>query len=121
MIGNRPLGRSGIEVSALGFGCWAIGGPWSNTSGEPLGWGEVDDDESVAAIRRALELGVTFFDTADVYGAGHSERVLARALAGRRDEVVLATKWGNVFDEQAKTLTGEDDSAEYVRSRCRHR
>jgi aryl-alcohol dehydrogenase-like predicted oxidoreductase len=115
MIGKRPLGRSGIEVSALGFGCWAIGGPWSNTSGEPLGWGTVDDDESVAAIRRAADLGVTFFDTADVYGAGHSERVLGLALAGRRDEVVIATKWGNVFDEQTKTLTGEDDSPEYVR------
>jgi aryl-alcohol dehydrogenase-like predicted oxidoreductase len=80
MIEKRSLGRSGIDVSALGFGCWAIGGPWSTPSGEPLGWGEVDDDESVAAIRRALDLGVTFFDTADVYGAGHSERVLARAL-----------------------------------------
>jgi aryl-alcohol dehydrogenase-like predicted oxidoreductase len=116
MIEKRSLGQSGIEVSALGFGCWAIGGPWSTPGGEPLGWGEVDDEESVRAIRRALDLGVTFFDTADTYGAGHSERVLARALAGRRDEVVIATKWGNVFDEQAKTLTGEDDSPEYVRS-----
>jgi aryl-alcohol dehydrogenase-like predicted oxidoreductase len=80
MIEKRSLGRSGIDVSALGFGCWAISGPWSTPSGEPLGWAEVDDDESVAAIRRALDLGVTFFDTADVYGAGHSERVLARAL-----------------------------------------
>jgi aryl-alcohol dehydrogenase-like predicted oxidoreductase len=119
MIEKRSLGRSGIDVSALGFGCWAISGPWSTPSGEPLGWGEVDDDESVAAIRRALDLGVTFFDTADVYGAGHSERVLGRALAGRRDEVVIATKWGNVFDEQAKTLTGEDDSPEYVRKAVR--
>jgi aryl-alcohol dehydrogenase-like predicted oxidoreductase len=60
--------------------------------GRPDGWGEVDDDESVAAVRRAVELGVSFFDTADVYGAGHSEEVLGRVLPGRRDEVVIATK-----------------------------
>jgi aryl-alcohol dehydrogenase-like predicted oxidoreductase len=88
---RRTLGRSGIEVSAIGMGCWAIGGPFTNAGG-PSGWGEVDDDESVRTVRRALELGVDFFDTADVYGAGHSERVLAKALAGRRDEVVIATK-----------------------------
>jgi len=80
---KRTLGNTGIEVSALGMGCWAIGGPfWSGT--QPLGWGEVDDDESIRAVRRALDLGVTFFDTADVYGTGHSERILGRALAGRR-------------------------------------
>ena len=105
-----------FEVSALGFGCWAIGGPWTTPAGEPLGWGEVDDDESVRAIHKALDLGVTFFDTADTYGAGHSERVLARALAGNRDNVVIATKWGNVFDEDTKVLTGEDSSVEYLRS-----
>jgi aryl-alcohol dehydrogenase-like predicted oxidoreductase len=111
---TRTLGRSGIQVSALGIGCWAIGGPFWNGS-QPLGWGEVDDDESVRAIHRALELGVTFFDTADVYGTGHSERVLARALAGRRDEVVLATKWGNVFDEESRQLTGTDPGPEHLR------
>ncbi|MCE7007769.1 aldo/keto reductase [Kibdelosporangium philippinense] len=116
MIDKRPLGRSGIEVSALGFGCWAIGGPWSLPDGSPLGWGEVDDEESIAAIRRAVELGVTFFDTADIYGTGRSERVLGRALAGKRDEVVLASKWGNVLDEQNKWLVGEDDSVGYMRS-----
>ncbi|MBK3579664.1 aldo/keto reductase [Streptomyces sp. MBT65] len=111
----RTLGRSGIDVSALGFGCWAIGGEWQDTSGQPLGWGKVDDEESVRAVRRALDLGVTFFDTADTYGAGHSERVLGRALGKRRDDVVLATKWGNVFDEETRTLTGADDSPEYAR------
>ncbi|SOD63525.1 Predicted oxidoreductase [Streptomyces zhaozhouensis] len=95
---TRKLGRSGIEVSALGFGCWAIGGEWWNERGEPLGWGAVDDQESVRAVHAALDLGITFFDTADVYGAGHSERVLGRAIAGHRDAVVLASKWGNVFD-----------------------
>ncbi|MFI5634332.1 aldo/keto reductase [Streptomyces sp. NPDC051664] len=112
---NRTLGDSEIEVSALGFGCWAIGGEWQDADGNPLGWGTVDDQESIAAIRRAMELGVTFFDTADVYGTGRSERVLGRALAGRRDEVVIATKWGNVFDAETRTLTGEDTTVAYAR------
>ncbi|MBA2948738.1 aldo/keto reductase [Streptomyces himalayensis] len=112
---TRTLGRSGIEVSALGFGCWAIGGEWQAPDGSPLGWGKVDDEESVRAVRRALDLGVTFFDTADVYGTGHSERVLGRALGRRRADVVVATKWGNLFDEERKALTGSDDSPAYVR------
>ena len=112
---NRTLGRSGIEVSALGFGCWAIGGEWSDPDGQPLGWGKVDDEESVRAIRRALDLGVTFFDTADAYGTGHSERVLGRALGKRRADVVVATKWGNVFDESTRTAKGQDDSVKHVR------
>jgi aryl-alcohol dehydrogenase-like predicted oxidoreductase len=112
---TRTLGRSGIEVSALGFGCWAIGGEWQDGTGQPLGWGKVDDEESERAVHRALDLGVTFFDTADTYGTGHSERVLGRALGKRRDEVVVATKWGNLFDEETRTLTGNDDSPAYVR------
>ncbi|MEU5885351.1 aldo/keto reductase [Streptomyces sp. NPDC047461] len=112
---NRTLGRSGIEVSPLGFGCWAIGGEWTDLSGQPLGWGKVDDDESVRAIHRALDLGVTFFDTADVYGTGHSERVLGRALGKRRADVVVATKWGNLFDEDTRVLNGQDASEEYAR------
>jgi aryl-alcohol dehydrogenase-like predicted oxidoreductase len=112
---TRPLGRSGIEVSALGFGCWAIGGEWQAVDGQPLGWGKVDDEESVRAVRRALDLGVTFFDTADTYGAGHSERVLGRALGKHRADVVVATKWGNVFDEATRTLTGSDASRTYLR------
>jgi len=91
----------------LGMGCWAIGGPLRYRK-DPIGWGAVDDDESVRAIRRAVELGVTLFDTADVYGAGHSERVLGRALAGSRDEVVIATKWGLNFDEATRQLTDDD-------------
>ncbi|MFC8430869.1 aldo/keto reductase [Streptomyces sp. NPDC057253] len=112
---TRTLGRSGIEVSALGFGCWAIGGEWQAADGQPLGWGKVDDEESVRAVRRALDLGITFFDTADTYGAGHSERVLGRALGKRRDDIVLATKWGNVFDEDTRTLTGADPTPAYAR------
>ncbi|TDC76279.1 aldo/keto reductase [Streptomyces hainanensis] len=112
---TRALGRSGIEVSALGFGCWAIGGEWQSTDGQPLGWGRVDDDESVRAVRRALDLGVTFFDTADAYGTGHSERLLGRALGKHRADVVIATKWGNLFDERTRTRTGQDDSPEHAR------
>ncbi|PZG16861.1 aldo/keto reductase [Nonomuraea aridisoli] len=117
-MSTRTLGRSGIRVSPIGFGAWAIGGPFVS-GGKPAGWGEVDDDESVAAVHRALDLGVTFFDTADVYGTGHSERVLARALAGRRDEVVIATKFGNVFDPATRTVTGHDVSPAYIRQACR--
>ncbi len=116
-MNTRRLGDR--QVSALGFGCWAIGGPFSDVAGKPLGWGEVDDDESIAAIHKALDLGVTFFDTADVYGAGRSERVLGRALGKHRDEVVVASKWGNVFDEDTKVLTGTDNSVEYMRTAIR--
>jgi len=116
-MNTRLLGDR--EVSALGFGCWAIGGPFSDTDGKPLGWGEVDDDESIAAIHAALDLGVTFFDTADVYGAGRSERVLGRALGKRRDDVVIASKWGNLFDEDTKVLTGTDHTVEYMRTAIR--
>ena len=114
---KRQLGRSAIEVSAMGLGCWAIGGPiWRE--GQPRGWGTVDDDESMRAIHRALDLGITFFDTADVYGAGHSERVLGRALAGRRAQVVIATKFGNTFDEATRQGTGTDASPAYIRDAC---
>ncbi|MGW6742225.1 aldo/keto reductase [Streptomyces sp. NPDC055025] len=112
---SRTLGRSGITVGALGFGCWAIGGEWQDRDANPLGWGKVDDEESAAALHRALDLGITFFDTADVYGTGHSERVLGRAVRGRRDEVVIATKWGNTFDAATRTLTGTDATPEYAR------
>ena len=113
----RTIGRSGIQVSAMGLGCWAIGGPYWN--GEtPIGWSTVDDDESIRAIHRGLDLGVTFFDTADVYGTGHSERVLGRALAGRRDQVVIATKFGNKFEDGQRRAGGADASPAYIRSAC---
>ncbi|MBN2549386.1 MAG: aldo/keto reductase [Anaerolineales bacterium] len=113
----RTLGRSGIKVSALGMGCWAIGGPfWSGET--PLGWGEVDDGESIRAIHRAIDLGCNFFDTANVYGAGHSERVLGSALAGRRDKVVIATKFNAVFDEITRQVSGSDSSHAGIRTAC---
>ncbi len=115
---TRKLGRSDIEVSAIGMGCWAIGGPfWSGDT--PVGWGEVDDNESIRAIHCALDLGITFFDTANVYGTGHSERILARAFEGRRGKVVIATKFGNQFDESTRQIIGSDASPEYIRQACK--
>lgn len=114
---TRVLGRSEIEVSALGMGCWAIGGPfWKN--GEPVGWGKVNDADSLLAIQRAVELGVTLFDTAGVYGCGHSEKVLGQALSGVRDRVVIATKFGQVFDEETRQVKGYDTSPDAVRRDC---
>ncbi len=113
---KRSLGRSGIEVSALGMGCWAIGGPFYNPEGQPVGWGEVDDNESIYAVHAAMDHGITFFDTADVYGAGHSEEVLGKALKNRRDKLVVATKFGNRFDPASKTMSGQDSSPAYIRS-----
>ncbi|MEV1333076.1 aldo/keto reductase [Micromonospora costi] len=114
MTMTRRLGRSGIEVSAIGMGCWAIGGPLWGEGGQPFGWGEVDDDESVRTIHAALDAGVTLFDTASNYGAGHSERVLGRALAGRRDRAVIATKFGNRAEEATRQWTGTDASPAYA-------
>jgi aryl-alcohol dehydrogenase-like predicted oxidoreductase len=111
----RTLGRSGLQVSAQGLGCWAIGGPFYDAEGKPIGWGEMDDNESIRAIHCALDWGVNFFDTADAYGTGHSEEVLGEALKGRRDQVIIATKFGNVLDTGRKMLVGEDARPEYIR------
>ncbi|HEY8183553.1 MAG TPA: aldo/keto reductase [Thermoanaerobaculia bacterium] len=92
----RELGKkTGIRVSAIGFGGWAIGGA-SEASGAPLGWGKQSDEDSMAAIRRARELGITFFDTADSYGFGRSESLLGIVLSRYRQDVVIATKVGVV-------------------------
>lgn len=113
----RKLGRSGIQVSPLGLGCWAIGGPFF-MFGVPDGWGDIDDEESKKAIHKALELGINFFDTADAYGAGHSEEVLGDALKDKRNEAVIATKFGFTYDEAARELNGENCSPEYIRKAC---
>jgi aryl-alcohol dehydrogenase-like predicted oxidoreductase len=114
---SRPLGRSGVEVSALGMGCWAIGGPHARR-GNPVGWGVVNDDESIRALHRAFDLGVTFFDTADVYGCGHSERLVAEAFKDRRDDIVIATKAGYTYVEETREAPGEDGSPDYIRWAC---
>lgn len=88
----RKLGNSELKVSAVGLGTWAIGGgPW---------WGETDDRESIRAIQAAVDAGVTLIDTAPAYGFGHSEEIVGRALCGRRDKVVLATKCGLWWNDE---------------------
>jgi aryl-alcohol dehydrogenase-like predicted oxidoreductase len=109
---TRTLGRSGIEVGALGFGCWPIGGLIVE-HGRSVGWGDVDDRESIRALHRAVELGVTFFDTADVYG--RSEGILGQAFSDRRDSVVLATKFGKTYDRGRHEITGVDLSVRHMR------
>ena len=84
----RVFGRTGWEISAISFGTWAIGGSWGN----------VDDRESMAALHRALDLGVNFFDTADVYGDGHSEQLLAKLRKERKEPFYVATKAGRRLD-----------------------
>ena len=110
---TRKLGKSGIEVSALGMGCWAIGGPWTwHNPGEdprPVGWGQIDDRESIRAIHAALDTGVNLFDTAANYGAGHSELVLGKALKGRREQAVILTKFGHVVNEAERVVYQDDE------------
>ena len=84
-IEKRELGKSGIEVTKIGVGLWAIGGDE---------WGDVQDKESLAMIAAALDMGINFFDTADIYGDGHSETLLGKAMKGKRDQFVVATKIG---------------------------
>ncbi|MCB9460747.1 MAG: aldo/keto reductase [Anaerolineaceae bacterium] len=104
----RKIGRSGIEVSPLGMGCWAMGGQ---------DWGGVTDDaESVRALHKAFDMGVNFYDTANVYGMGHSESILGKALADRRDKVVIATKFAYTWDEATMTHTGPDVRPEAIRT-----
>ena len=105
-MNQRILGKTGIKVSPLGLGCWAIGGPISREEGTEAGYGNVNDDESIKAINRAIDLGVNFFDTADVYGAGHSEEILGKALEDYRDDIIIATKFGNTFDIIDRGIVG---------------
>ncbi|HOJ78350.1 MAG TPA: aldo/keto reductase [Bacillota bacterium] len=114
---RRVLGRSGIEVSALGLGCWAIGGPFI-LDGKPDGWGEIDDNESIKAIHKAMDLGINFLDTADCYGVGHSETVIGKAISGRRSSVVIATKFGYFGNEATKTLSGTNVTPDYIERAC---
>ncbi len=107
----RKLGTTDITVSEIGFGAWAIGGS-TDAGGTPVGWGKTNDDDSLAAIRRARELGVTFFDTADSYGFGRSESLLGIVLSRRRNEVVIATKVGVVRGPDGR-LT-KDFSAHHI-------
>ncbi|MBV9490319.1 MAG: aldo/keto reductase [Verrucomicrobia bacterium] len=96
-MNTRTLGNSDLDITPIGFGAWAAGGPWQ------FGWGPQDDQASIAAIHRALELGVNWIDTAPAYGLGHSEEVVARALAGwSGPRPYVFTKCGSVWDAQRK-------------------
>lgn len=88
----RSLGKTGLEVSEIGFGAWAIGGNKHGNS-----YGPTNDKESLKTIRKAVELGCNFFDTADVYGHGHSEKLIGEALEGEREDIIIATKVGGDF------------------------
>jgi len=104
---SRRLGKTGWDVSEIGFGAWAIGGEW----------GETDEEESMAALHAAVDAGVTFFDTADVYGDGRSERLLGRLLRERDERLVVATKFGRRVEQDPALFTYENLRAWLERSR----
>src|SRR3712207_7442925 len=94
---KRAFGKTGMEITPIGFGSWAIGG-----SGWRAAWGPQDDEEAVEAIKRAVGLGVNWIDTAAVYGLGHSEELVARALKGISERPYVFTKCSQVWDENGK-------------------
>src|SRR5512135_2809686 len=100
----RELGRTGRKVSTVSFGAWAIGSAW----------GAVDDDESLNALRRAVDLGVNFFDTADVYGDGHSERLLAQLKRERKENIVVVTKAGRRLDPHVASGYNRENLTAFV-------
>lgn len=113
MIAKRTFGGSGVEASVIGFGAWTLGLDW---------WGEVTEEQARSLVGRAIDLGVTFFDTADTYGAGVGEERLGAALAGRRDEVTIGTKFGYDItvphDQSSHSERPTNWSPDHIRSAC---
>ena len=103
---RRQLGRSGLEVSAIGLGCMGMSAMY----------GEPDEAESIATLHRAIEIGMDFLDTSDMYGSGHNEELIGRAIAGRRDRVILATKFGNILHPDG--TADVNGRPEYVAAAC---
>lgn len=108
----RKFGNTGLQVSEIGFGAWAIGGN-AKVGDTPIGWGRADDATSLSAIQAAADAGVSFFDTADIYGLGHSEDLLGKSLQGR--DVIIATKVGNVARGNQFTF---DYSKDHILQAC---
>lgn len=108
---KRQLGRSDLHITPIGFGAWAIGG-----GGWVYSWGPQDDHQSIRAIRRAIDLGINWIDTAAVYGLGHSEEVVAKALEGRSERPYLFTKCGMVWDSHGQVQI--ELSADSIRREC---
>ncbi len=96
---QKRLGRSGLSLTRVGLGTWAIGG-----AGWQYAWGSQDDEDSIATIHRALDRGINWIDTAAVYGLGHSEEIVGRAVQGRRDKVIIATKCGRILGADGVTI-----------------
>jgi len=96
---TRKLGNTDLELTTVGLGTWAIGGPWQ------FGWGPQDDDEAVAAILKALDMGINWIDTAPAYGIGHSEELVGRALKQRSEKPIIATKCGILGNEKREKVT----------------
>jgi aryl-alcohol dehydrogenase-like predicted oxidoreductase len=105
----RKFGNTDLVVSEIGFGAWAIGGG-AMIGSTAIGWGDTDDNVSIKAIHTALDAGINFFDTADIYGLGHSEELLGKAI-GNKKNVIIATKVGNVSRTDQFTI---DYSKEYI-------
>jgi aryl-alcohol dehydrogenase-like predicted oxidoreductase len=113
-VNTRRLGSAGPEITTVGFGAWAIGGPWR------FGWGSVNDEDSIAAVRQAIELGVNWVDTAAVYGLGHSEEIVRRALEPYRpgEDVYLFTKCGRRWEGRPEGVIENDLRPESIREEC---
>jgi len=116
---KRILGKSGLEVTPLGLGCMRLSGKGWNVRGNEIDFGPVDDRESIKTINLAIDMGINIFDTAVMYGAGHNERLLGKALDGRRDKVIIVSKAGYYIDEEKRSV-GESilDNPKDVKKLC---